>query len=99
VRITGDLDAAVLHRSLHEIVRRHEVLRTVYRAEQGQPVQLVVPELHVDLDVVDLRGLPELARETESQRIAIAEARRPFDLATGPILRAKLIRIAERTTY
>lgn len=95
VRIRGPLDVSVLHRCLNEVFRRHDVLRTVYRLDHEQPVQVVAPELHLDLDVVDLRDLPETAREAESQDLARAEARRPWDPAAGPVLRAKLIRLAD----
>jgi amino acid adenylation domain-containing protein len=95
-RLTGPLDAAALARSLGEIARRHEVLRTVFRAENGEPFQVVaLPASHL-LPQVDLGGLGEAAREAEVQRIAGEEALRPFDLTRGPLWRGVLVRTAER---
>ncbi|RMF31802.1 MAG: amino acid adenylation domain-containing protein, partial [Chloroflexi bacterium] len=95
VRITGPLDVGVLEQSLNEIVRRHEVLRTTFAAVDGRPIQVIAPELHLPLPVVDLRGLPKARREEEALRLATEEAQRPFDLARGPLLRALLLRLDE----
>src|SRR5262245_44485744 len=89
------VDVAVLERSLNEIVRRHESLRTTFDSLQGMPVQVVAPELYLALPVVDLRRLPRTARDAEAQRIAIEEAERPFDLSRGPLMRTTLVRLAE----
>ncbi|HHH41604.1 MAG TPA: amino acid adenylation domain-containing protein, partial [Chloroflexi bacterium] len=95
VRITGPLDVGVLERSLNEIVRRHEVLRTTFAAVEGRPIQVIAPELHLPLPVVDLRSLPKARREAEALRLATEEAQRPFDLARGPLIRALLLRLDE----
>ncbi|HHH40712.1 MAG TPA: non-ribosomal peptide synthetase, partial [Chloroflexi bacterium] len=92
LRIRGPLDIPALEASLNEIVRRHEVLRTTFPARHdGQPVQIIAPSLHLPLPVVDLSPLPEPEREAEARRLASQEARRPFNLATGPLLRATLL--------
>ncbi len=95
VRITGPLDVGVLERSLNEIVRRHEVLRTTFAAVEGRPIQVIAPELHLPLPIVDLRSLPKARREAEALRLATEEAQRPFDLARGPLIRALLLRLDE----
>jgi len=95
VRINGPLDVAALERSLNEIVRRHEVLRTTFPTVDGKPVQVIAPDLTIPLPVVDLTGLPEAEREPEALRQAREQARRPFDLARGPLLRARLLRLGE----
>jgi len=89
--IRGLLSVAALEQSLNEIVRRHEVLRTTFVMEDGQPVQVIAPALSLTLSVVDSRKLPETKREAEVQRLAVEEALRPFDLARGPLLRATLL--------
>ncbi|HJX29050.1 MAG TPA: amino acid adenylation domain-containing protein, partial [Thermoanaerobaculia bacterium] len=94
LRVEGPLDGAVLARSLGEIVRRHEALRTVYAAPDGAPVQVIQPAAPFLLPVVDLSGLPETAREVLSLALAEEEAARPFDLARGPVLRGLLLRSA-----
>jgi aspartate racemase len=94
-RVTGRLNAAALEKSLIEIVRRHESLRTTFPAVNGRPKQVISPTVDLTLRSDDLRKLPELERKAQVQRRAIEEARRPFDLARGPLLRVKLLRLAE----
>jgi amino acid adenylation domain-containing protein/FkbM family methyltransferase len=95
IRLTGRLNVAVLEQSLNEILSRHELLRTVFRAMDGQPVQLIATAPHLKLPVMDLRKLPETKREAEVQRLASEEAQRPFDLAEGPLIRAILARLGD----
>ena len=95
VRISGRLDVAALEQSLNEIVRRHEVLRTVFPTVDGKPVQVIAPELILALPVADLTGLPEAEQDEEALRRARAEAQRPFDLGRGPLLRVTLLRLGE----
>ncbi len=96
VRVRGELSVGALKGALHEIVRRHEVLRTVFQAIDGQPFQVVLPPFAPALPVVDLSGLERYERERVALQLAIQEARNPFDLANGPVLRAVLLRLAER---
>ncbi len=95
LRVEGALDVAVLACCLTEIVRRHEVLRTVFPATEGAPVQVIQPAAPFVLPVVDLSGLPESRREALAHTLAGEEAGRPFDLAHGPLLRGMLLRLAE----
>ena len=95
IRLKGALNVAVMERSLNEIVRRHEVLRTTFTTRDGQPVQSIAPHLSITLPVVDLRALPEAEREAEALRLATEEVRKPFDLARGPLLRFSLLRLDE----
>ena len=76
-----------------EIVRRHEVLRTTFATVDGQPVQVIHPPLPFELSVTDLSPLDEAEREQETQRAGGEEARRPFDLTQGPVLRVTLLRL------
>ncbi|HEX2191398.1 MAG TPA: amino acid adenylation domain-containing protein, partial [Longimicrobiaceae bacterium] len=96
VRLRGRLEVGAMRRALAETVRRHEALRTVFSTAGGEPVQTVRPPAPVPLPVADLAGLPVEAREREAQRRVRDEARRPFDLERGPLLRAALFRLAER---
>jgi amino acid adenylation domain-containing protein len=95
VRLTGDLDVEALKRTLDEIVSRHEALRTTFAQEKGKPVQIVAPQVNVPLPVVDLIDLAAADQEAEARRWARDEARRPFDLGSGPLLRARLLRLSE----
>jgi amino acid adenylation domain-containing protein len=97
LRLKGELEVETLERSLEEIVRRHEALRTSFALnEEQQPEQVVKPVWQVKLAVEDLSELPE--QEPVIAELAAAEAQRPFDLSDVPLWRARLLRIgpAER---
>ncbi|HSF40925.1 MAG TPA: amino acid adenylation domain-containing protein [Thermoanaerobaculia bacterium] len=94
LRVEGPLDAAVLARSLGEIVRRHEALRTVFAVEGDSPVQGIEPPAPFVLRRVDLSGLPEPGREARARALTREEAGRPFDLSRDPMLRGLLVRLA-----
>ena len=94
LRLGGRLDARALERALNEIVRRHEALRATFVEIEGRPVQRTLPNLRVPLAVVDLSALPEAAREAEAERVARASLASPFDLASGPLVRTSLLRLA-----
>jgi acyl carrier protein len=93
VRLRGRLNVEALAWSLTEVVRRHEALRTVFPAGAGEARQLVTPAAPVPLAVEDLGGLAAAEREPEVRRRAVAAARRPFDLARGPLFRAQVLRL------
>jgi amino acid adenylation domain-containing protein len=93
VRLTGALNVAALERTLDELVRRHEVLRTVFISEAGQPRQLVREHTAQALEVTDLSHLPQVEREVEARLRASEEAQRPFDLGRGPLLRTSLLKL------
>ncbi|MEM9488144.1 MAG: amino acid adenylation domain-containing protein, partial [Myxococcota bacterium] len=94
LRIQGPLDIAALRWSLQRIIARHESLRTRFAAHGGQPVQLIEDQLELELSTVDLSGLPEQARDSRARALATEDAMRPFDLATGPLIRAAVILLA-----
>ncbi len=96
LRLTGALDREALRRALDEVVRRHEALRVVFQVEDNEPVQVLTPVLDVALPLVDLGALPGVEREAEVLRLAASEARRPFDLEQGPLLRTTLLRLGGR---
>ncbi len=93
LRLSGRLDVAALERSLGEIVARHEVLRTTFEQEEGLPVQRIGEPVLLPLAVLDLSALEPGARATEVQRLGGEEARRPFDLSKGPLVRAQLLKL------
>jgi amino acid adenylation domain-containing protein len=94
-RLSGPLDDVALERALAEIVARHDTLRTTYRSDGGRPVRRVADAADVPLARVDLTALPAEKRESELQQRLAQEARRPFDLAAGPLVRATLFRLAD----
>ncbi|HEX5750369.1 MAG TPA: amino acid adenylation domain-containing protein, partial [Archangium sp.] len=96
IRLSGALDVATLGRCFNELLRRHESLRTTLCLEQGQPVQVIAPQAELALETVDLRTLPAARHDAEVRRLALEEARKPFDLERGPLLRARLLNLAEQ---
>ena len=94
--LTSSLNVAALERSINEIVQRHEILRTTFDVEEGQHVQVIAQQLTVPLRFEDLHGLPESEMETAGYRLIQEEALHSFDLARGPLLRARLLRLAEQ---
>ena len=91
-RLSGPLDAAALQQSLTEIVRRHEVLRTRFASEDGTPVQVISPAMDLPCPLMDVTD--SVDPEDALQRLVNEEARRPFDVAKGPLIRARLLRVA-----
>jgi amino acid adenylation domain-containing protein len=96
IRITGQADIAALKASLNEIVRRHESLRTIFVAEDGRPVQRILPSLDLPLPTIDLRSGPPAEREQRAKALVVAEAQQPFDLASGPLIRAMLFQLDQQ---
>jgi surfactin family lipopeptide synthetase A len=91
VRRSGPLDVSALELSFTEIIRRHEAWRTTFRVVAGEPVQQVEAPFEIKLPLIDLRRMPRAEREGEALRIAAEDARLPFNLARGPLLRTKLV--------
>lgn len=93
IRIRGSIDLDALRRAFAELVRRHDSLRTTFPELDGAPVQRVAPYDQYELPIVDLRDRPPDERKAECYRLA--EERAPLDLQHGPVLRARLIRVAD----
>lgn len=94
VRLTGRLDPRILRRVLNAIVARHEILRASFPIVDGALRQVIAPALTLEMPVVDLAEVAPDRREDAVQRIAREEGHRRYDLARGPLIRAKLIRCA-----
>ncbi|MBI3417726.1 MAG: amino acid adenylation domain-containing protein [Verrucomicrobia bacterium] len=99
LRLEGTLDLAALQKSLDEIVRRHESLRTVFRAEAETAAQIIQPPASMPLGVTNLEVRPLEEREPEARRLVEEQARRPFNLAEGPLLRVHLWRLGEQLHF
>jgi amino acid adenylation domain-containing protein len=93
-RVTGRLAPALLADTVAALVRRHEALRTVFPVRDARPVQEVLPAARVPLPVIDLSDVEGPARAAAADALAVAEARRPFDLTAGPLLRTVLLRLS-----
>ena len=95
LKLAGSLDRAALQRSLNEIVRRHETLRTSVIVHQDKPVQKIAPELELAVEERDLRDVPAGQRYDEARRLIEAIARVPFDLSHAPLMRVVLLQLGE----
>jgi hypothetical protein len=96
LRLSGDLDVFALQASFCEIVRRHEVLRTVFEVVEGEARQKIEAAGAVAVPVVDLSGLEPALRESQARLLVQSEGERSFDLSKGPLLRVMLLRLGEQ---
>ena len=95
VRLQGNLDLGALEWAINEIVKRHEVLRTRFEVDAGEPIQVIDSWEPRRLELVDLRNSIREEIEEEAQRIMSEEARAAFDLTRGPLLRIKLLKLGD----
>src|SRR5256886_2573634 len=96
-RLTGPVDVGALECAFADVVRRHEILRTVFTVDETGPVQKVLPKGDARLVVEDLSGFPDDRREAEALRKAEETIRAPYDIELGPLLRLLLLRLDEAT--
>ncbi|MGE0127962.1 MAG: amino acid adenylation domain-containing protein [Blastocatellales bacterium] len=95
IRLSGRLNVAAMEASLNEIAQRHEALRTTFSNVSGRPVQVIAPAAPFNLQLMDLTNLSQPERETKLRQLITEEARRPFDLARGPLFRVTLARLED----
>jgi amino acid adenylation domain-containing protein len=94
LRLSGRLEVEALRATINEVVRRHESLRTTFAmTDSGQLVQVITPQLLIELPVDDLRHLPESERERQAAWLSQQQMLEPFDLGKGPLFRAQLLRL------
>jgi thioesterase domain-containing protein len=91
-RLVGALDLTALEQAVLRIAERHEVLRATFTAGKGQPVQRIGRDVPGVFAVTELSDLPADRRTARAARLAVEEAKRPFDLAKGPLWRVKVLR-------
>jgi len=95
LRLSGELNINALNRALNHLVMRHESLRTHFAVTDGVPAQVVAENVRLDLPLVDLSHVAVAEREATVHRMLATDARRPFDLANGPLIRSSLYRLQE----
>ncbi len=96
LRVTSPCDVAVLERSVNEIVRRHEILRTTFAVIDGRHMQVIAPQLTVPLTFADLRPSSPSNQKSLGSQLIQEEMLHSFDLAKGPLIRTRLLRLGEQ---
>jgi non-ribosomal peptide synthetase component F len=96
LRWHGPLDQPVLRRALNEVVARHEALRTTFESERGQLRQLIAPELVLDLPTLNAGDFRGTSPADLQAHLIDEETKRPLDLRTGPLVRARLVHLGPR---
>jgi amino acid adenylation domain-containing protein len=94
-RMRGRLDLQSLQKSIDALARRYETLRTTFKFDAEQPMQVIADEVDLPIKVLDLRDLAEDQREAQTLRYADEYSRKPFDLATGPLFWIVVFQLAD----
>ena len=95
VRFSGDLNIQILKRSLEKIIQRHEALRTIFISEGGKPVQKILPDIEFDFTTITGdKNTPDAELEANAIKWFEEQARKPFDLSEGPLLRVNLFKLS-----
>lgn len=93
--LSGKLDTSLMERAFNEVVKRHEVLRTIFTAIDGEPRQVILPSVFIPIELTDLRAMPADERELEVPKLLNEATSRPFDLARGPLARFGLLQVED----
>jgi amino acid adenylation domain-containing protein len=99
IPLVGPANIPAVGQVLNEIVNRHEALRTTFRTENYKPLQVIAPRLHIEVPLHDLTGMSDQERQAAGLEIIRLETSHIFDLSTGPLLRATLIRFSDQLHY
>jgi amino acid adenylation domain-containing protein len=98
-QLSGKLNVEALQKALSEIIRRHEALRTVFKEIDGRPAQVIKDGSDIQLAVIDLRSESLDESSEKASGLMLEERQNPIDLTTGPLLRAKLIRLTDIESF
>lgn len=96
LHLAGFLNIAALEKSVNEIIRRHEILRTTFQVTEGQPVQVIAANYELRVSIINLKELPKTKSEEEACLLARQEAQLPFDLTRLPLIRVTVLQISDR---
>src|SRR5207302_7398398 len=95
IRLSGAYHAEAMRRAIHELARRHDVLRTAFPQRDGHPMQVVAPTIDVPLAELDLSALPDAERQRAWMRVVRDDGRKPFDLSRAPLFRATAVHFSD----
>jgi amino acid adenylation domain-containing protein/non-ribosomal peptide synthase protein (TIGR01720 family) len=94
IELSGNIDIDIFRKSFAALIMRHEALRTTFEHEGLDPVQIIHPDMPLEIPFVDLSGNAQFEKERMVQREAFIEASQAFDLSRGPLFRVKILRLA-----
>src|ERR1700721_2682038 len=96
VHLKGQLDEDALRRAINTIVERHESLRTHFETVEGEPVQVIEERMQIMIPMEDLSELEEAEKQERVEQEVRREGTEPFNLARGPVIRVRLLKLGER---
>jgi amino acid adenylation domain-containing protein len=96
-QINGFLNILALEQAITAIIQRHEVLRTTFCVVDGSPIQVIHAHPQLTMQVLDWRELTEKDQLSKAQQLATEELQQPFDLSNPPLLRVKLLKLADQS--
>ncbi|MGD9488077.1 MAG: amino acid adenylation domain-containing protein [Calditrichaceae bacterium] len=94
VKIRGNFNKEAFKNSINTIIKRHSVLRTVFSQNDGSPSQIIAGKLKIDLPEIDLSGIDKKEIHSRVNEVILSETEKPFDLQTGPLIRALLLKLS-----
>jgi amino acid adenylation domain-containing protein len=94
-RLHGRVDTAALRDALGALLARHDVLRARFVDHGGRPVAVVTSTAALPLETIDLATSPRAVAEEKARQLVAERSAAPFDLSSGPVIRASLIRLAD----
>lgn len=94
VQITGLLSLEALTRSINKVISRHEMMRTVFSEQDGQPWQTIMDHMEINIDLIQIDE--NCIKEETIHQISSQETRKPFDLSKGPLMRALLLKFDDQ---
>ncbi len=95
IRLKGPLSQNALENAFLELAHRHETLRTTFDTADDKPVLRIAAEPKIQFDRIDLRHMPNVESEVEAKRLSVEDARHPFDLKRGPLVRIRLFQLED----
>ncbi len=93
--IIGQLNVSAFEKSINDLVKRHEILRTTFKVFDGQPIQVISPARTIPLTKIDLTHLPKEEQTEKVKKLAEEEDNSPFELTRGPLIRVSLLRLED----
>ncbi|KZN59884.1 hypothetical protein N473_02910 [Pseudoalteromonas luteoviolacea CPMOR-1] len=95
LRVKGPFELTNAHQALVQIIKRHQALRTVFKAQDGEPKQYVLPEFSFAINQVDLSAFEQAEQESQLHKILEEDAATLFDLEHDLMLRASWLKLGE----